>query len=166
VAADRMTVAPFHRHPGTAGFHCGTQQLDDYLRTLAGQQHRKGIARVFLAEDADSHDLVGYDSMSSYLVQAESLGQDGRRLPRLAPATLLGRLAVDVRWQGLGVGAELLTHALARALDASRQVASLAVIVDTIDARAASFYEAHGFRRFADEPGRLFLPMQAIDGEV
>lgn len=166
MAAGRLSVVPYHRHPRIAEFRCGTPQLDEYLKTLAGQQHRKGIARVFLAQAADNEALVGYYSLSSYFVTAESLGPDGRKLPRLVPATLLGRLAVDLRYQGLGIGAELLTHALSRALDASRQVASLAVVVDAIDERAASFYEAQGFRRFIDEPARLFLPMREIDGQV
>ena len=35
----------------------------------------------------------------------------------------------------------------------------MAVIVDAKDDPARGFYEHYGFRRFVDDPYRLFLPM-------
>ena len=53
-------------------------------------------------------------------------------------------------------------HALRRALTTSREVASLAVIVDAIDERARAFYEHFEFLAFPDQPRRLFLPMATV----
>ena len=84
-----------------------------------------------------------------------------RRL--VVPATLLGRLAIDRRFQGQGAGEYLLMDALHRSLQASRQGASLAVIVDAKDERAMAFYRYYEFIPFADQPTRLFLPMSVIE---
>jgi hypothetical protein len=46
------------------------------------------------------------------------------------PATLLGRLARSREFKGAGVGELLLMGALQRALDHSKNIASLAVVVD------------------------------------
>jgi ribosomal protein S18 acetylase RimI-like enzyme len=53
----------------------------------------------------------------------------------------------------------LLVNALTRAANASRGIGAMAVIVDAKDDPARGFYERYGFRRFADDPYRLFLPM-------
>ena len=52
---------------------------------------------------------------------------------------------------------------LRRALDASREVASVAVVVDAKDDDAISFYRRYGFISFADQARRLFLPMAVIE---
>jgi ribosomal protein S18 acetylase RimI-like enzyme len=44
--------------------------------------------------------------------------------------------------------------ALRRALEASREVASVAVVVDAKDENAASFYRRYGFISLADQPRR------------
>jgi len=88
-----------------------------------------------------------------------------KKLPKypVVPATLLGRLAVDVRLRGKGAGEHLLMDALRRALEAAREVASLAVVVDAKDDAAVSFYRHYDFISFADRPRRLFLPMAVIE---
>lgn len=63
----------------------------------------------------------------------------------IASATLLGRLAVDTKQRGKMVGTLLLLDALRRCLRS--EVASLAVIVDTKNNAAISFYEWHEFHR-------------------
>jgi len=56
--------------------------------------------------------------------------------------------------------------ALHRALVASREVASLAVIVDAKDDSAVAFYRRYEFIPFADQANRLFLPMGTIETAV
>jgi predicted GNAT family N-acyltransferase len=79
------------------------------------------------------------------------------------PATLIGRLARDLRAKGKGVGELLLMAALKQALDTSKRIASLAVVVDAKDNHAKDFYKKYGFVDLPDHPDRLFLPMKAIE---
>jgi predicted N-acetyltransferase YhbS len=80
----------------------------------------------------------------------------------MVSATLLGGLAVDVQFQGQGLGAVLLAKALRSAYDSSAQVGSSMVVVDALDERAAMFYAAHGFIQLP-ESKRLILPMKTIE---
>ena len=92
-----------------------------------------------------------------------------RSLPRypLIPAALVGRLAVDRRFQGRGLGKALVIDAALRS--AAAHPACFALIVDAIDDHAAEFYRRLGFREFMSKPLALFLPiatvLQAIDAE-
>jgi GNAT superfamily N-acetyltransferase len=61
-------------------------------------------------------------------------------------AALLGRLAVDRRHHGLGLGRALVADALRRSLAARRLVGARALLVHAIDEQAAAFYRSLGFR--------------------
>ena len=107
--------------------------------------------------------IAGYYTLSSTAVKlAELPAETTRRLPRypLVPATLLGRLAVDQRFQGRGYGRFLLADALFRAVRS--EIASFAVIVDAKDDAARRFYERESFLSFPDQPMKLFRPMADI----
>ena len=80
-----------------------------------------------------SNAVLGYYTLSALSVDIGAWPEDvARKLPKYpaVPATLLGRLAVDTRLRGKGMGEHLLMDALRRAFEASRDVASVAVIVD------------------------------------
>ena len=86
------------------------------------------------------------------------------RLPKYdkLPATLLGRLARSQQFRGTGLGEILLMGALARALEHSKHIASVAVVVDAKDDRVGEFYRSYGFIDLPEHPRRLFIPMQTI----
>jgi predicted GNAT family N-acyltransferase len=110
--------------------------------------------------------VLGYYTLSAFGVDIGTWpAAIARKLPkyRLLPTTLLGRLAVDRSHRGKGVGEHLLMNGLQRALDASREVASMAVVVDAKDDDASSFYRRYGFIPFVDQERRLFLPMAVIE---
>jgi predicted GNAT family N-acyltransferase len=76
--------------------------------------------------------------------------------------TLLGRLAVDTDYRGIGLGGHLLLDALQRALLHSGEIAAWAVIVDAKDAAAEQFYSRYGFMALPQTAHRLFLPMATV----
>jgi hypothetical protein len=78
-------------------FASGSEPLDRYFRTRAGQEARKNIAAPFVLVLADGS-VGGYYTLSATAVKLADLPADvARRLPKypLVPATLLGRLAVE-----------------------------------------------------------------------
>jgi predicted N-acetyltransferase YhbS len=104
--------------------------------------------------------------LSSYTVEIAELNEKfTKRLPRypLLPATLLGRLAVDNRYQGQGFGELMLIDALKQSLKATSLVASLAVVVEALDAEVVKFYQRFGFQQFKQHPMKLYLPMKSIE---
>ena len=157
----RFRIEPLSEEHNRSAFSCGNEALDRYLREQAGQDRRRRLSAVLVLVDSEDNLVAGYYSLAACQVDPKSLPpQLARRLPRRpVPATLIGRLAVDLRYRGLGLGRSLLADALLRAAIVSLEVASMAVIVDAKDDAARAFYEHHGFRRFADEPHRLYLPI-------
>ena len=76
--------------------------------------------------------------------------EDLKRLPRYPtlPAVRIGRLAVDQRYRGKGLGKALLADAAIKAMTAAP--ASYALIVDAKHETAVQFYQHHGFRPLID----------------
>lgn len=164
MSASRFVVESLGSRHDRSAFSSGVSALDHYFRAQAGQDSRRRLASVVVLLDAETGGIAGFYTLSALQIDTVSLPPDlAKRLPRRPlPATLLGRLAVDSRYQGQGLGGRMLFHALARAYDASALVAAIGVVVDAKDEGARAFYERYGFARFVDDEFRLFIPMQSI----
>jgi GNAT superfamily N-acetyltransferase len=143
-----------------ASFSCGVEPLDRYLRQQANQDMRNHVAAVYVQRTAGKPDILGYYTASSLSIEPTDLVPElVKRLPKypVLPATLIGRLAVDQRHRGKGLGALLLADALLRSLRSG--IASFAVIVDAKDEQAKQFYEHFGFCPIIGKEQRLYLLM-------
>jgi GNAT superfamily N-acetyltransferase len=157
-------IEPLRPDHDRSDFDCGEESLNRFLREFAGQHARKDMSRTYVAIPAGARTIVGYYCLSSGSISFETLPLDAaRRLPRHPiPTAHLGRLAVDRRHQGRGLGERLLVDALQRVLDAADRIGIHAVTVHALNDRARSFYLSYGFIPLADDPGHLFLPMATI----
>ncbi|HWA88610.1 MAG TPA: GNAT family N-acetyltransferase [Rhizomicrobium sp.] len=167
-AGDReFRVEALSRQHDRASFSCGAGSLDLYLKTQASQDMRRKANAVFVMVRADApRQIVGYFTLCAFAVSQGAVPEAAHKhIPRypLVSATLIGRLAVDSRYQSRGIGGALLANALRKASENASTVGSSMVVVDALDERAARFYEAYGFIRLADAM-RLILPMQTIAG--
>ena len=158
-------LEPLGRHHDRAGFRCGIESLDIYLKTQASQEMRRKANAVFVLSPKDSPSLIaGFFTLCAYGLAPGAIPEAARKhIPRypMVGATLLGRLAVATEFQGRGLGSVLLAKALEKAFENAAQVGSSMVVVDAIDERAAKFYAAHGFLQLPDSM-RLVLPMRTI----
>ncbi|QSJ16442.1 GNAT family N-acetyltransferase [Nostoc sp. UHCC 0702] len=163
VPAFAYTIELLNPEHNRVDFRCGTEALDRYLREQASQDLRRYVATPFVLYDVDANRIAGYYTLAATSIQVADLPEALRaRLPRypLVSATLLGRLAVDERYQGQGLGAFLLVDALRRSL--MSEIAAMAVVVDAKNEQARAFYEHHGFTLFPGQFQRLYLPMTLI----
>ncbi len=144
------------------GFRSGVEALDRWLIDHAVHAQDMRTAQTFVWHTGDSR-VVGYFSLAAHLVtRVEVPARIGRGSPASIPAVLLARLALGVERHGEGLGGELLWDALTRARAASDIAAARLVVVDAINARAATFYEHHGFSPVPDNPNRLVQKMSDI----
>jgi predicted N-acetyltransferase YhbS len=164
--------AEFHIEALAAGhdrksFSCGVLALDRYLQVQATQDIRRRIGNCFIACDGTGQIAAYYTFSAASLPLADLPPDEAKRVPRypLLPAGLIGRLAVDMRFQRQGLGGALVIDAARRANGAAPAI--FALVVDAKDEAAVSFYERLGFRRFLSRPLSLFLPigtaLKAID---
>lgn len=163
-------IEPFDKKKhDRAAFTCEHEVLVAYLKERASQEIKKHVAAVFILTP-DGRTIAGYYTLSQYAVDAGDLPEEvfkALSLPKYPqlPATLIGRLARSLGFKGQGVGELLLMDALKRALNHSRSIASVAVVVDAKDAVAKAFYEKHDFIELPEpeHQNRLFLPMKSVE---
>ena len=162
--SDTLAIVPLARRHDRAAFSSGVEALDTYLRTRAGQDVRRRVARVFVCCETGSDSILGYFTLSALSIDLSRLPEDkARRLPRHpVPCALIGRLAVSGQAQGQGIGRMLLADAVKRSMAVSENIAIYALVVDAKDARAKRFYEAFGFASLGGQPDRLFLPLTSL----
>ncbi len=145
-------------------FTCGIPALDDYLHRLAVQQSKKGLAAVRVLVDPEApQTILGFYTLSAAHIEVVQLSDKARqKLPRYpVPCFLMGRFAVASSHQSLGIGKVLMGCAVARCLEAKKQVAAYALLVDAKDESAKAFYVHYGFIPCRDDRRRLYLPLGA-----
>ncbi len=145
-------------------FSCGVKILDDYIQKYASQDNKRHVAMTYVLLDEEKNKIAGYYTLSSTSIEFLNLSDLAKKnLPPypLLPATLLGRLAIDIHYQHNNLGKHLLLDALKRALEVSQKIASFAVIVDAVDESAANFYKKYAFIPLINN--RLYLPMKVIE---
>ena len=149
------------RHDRVA-FASGVVELDDYLKRFAVQQSKKGISVVRVLVDTSTPKVIlGYYSLSAAEIDVTHLDElSQKKLPRYpVPCFRLGRLATHVDHRGRGLGRLLVGCAVERCLEARKQVAAYALVVDAKGAAAKVFYEHYGFTPCHDDPMTLYLPL-------
>lgn len=160
-----FAIAALARHHDRSGFNCGSEPLDRYIRKQASQDARRRVARVFVALPEGGAEVAGFYTLGAGSIERAALPLEAaKRLPyHPVPVALIGRLAVDRRWAGLGLGSALLADAFRRVIGASEALAVYAVVVDAKDERAQAFYEHFGFIRLPATERSLFYPVAAIE---
>lgn len=145
-------------------FDCGVPSLNTFLKVHAGQNARKDMSRTYVAIRRDAYLVDGYYTLANNSIDFAELPPElARRLPRYpVPTVLLGRLAVDVSLQGLGLGRMLLFDACQRIRELADEIGIHAVVVHALNDKAKDFYASHGFMELRGDPHHLFLPLAAI----
>lgn len=143
-------------------FDCGEPALNQYVRELATQHRRAGVAttHVLIEDGKPSHILGYYTLAAAHMSLVELKPEDQRKLPRHpVPVARLARLAVALTEQGQGLGESLLQDAVRRCLDLREELGIHALLVDALHAKAAAFYRRYGFRETTEHALTLYLPL-------
>ena len=167
-------MAAWHEEPiskkhGREVFDCGEEALNEFLRRHARRSHELGGAKTFLAiDDADNKTVLGFYSLSpASVVYARTPESVRRGLARHAvPGFRLGRLAVDKKFHGQGIGGQLLLSAGRRCLLASAEVGGVLLVIDAKNERVARGYANYGAVPLLDTPLTLVLPLATIEAAL
>lgn len=146
-------------------FSCGDPTLDEWLRRYAGQNRRGNTAATWVIADQNDA-VIAYASLSMTGVDLSAAPPPiAKQSPQPVPALLLGRLAVDHRHAGLGIGTALVAHVLATALEINAKAACKAVVVVALHEQARSWWERLGFHPF-DPSDPACLDLYLLMNEV
>lgn len=139
-------------------FSCGDPDYDNFLRKYAGQnQFERRISTTMVVVDDET--VLAYATFSVAEVSRDDLpAAAARGLPAYPlPAMRLGRLAVDERFQGIGLGTRLIGEVLGAALRLRASLGCVAVLVDALPDKQG-FYAALGFEEASVRLGRPRIP--------
>jgi predicted N-acetyltransferase YhbS len=141
-----------------ADFDCGVESLNEWLGKRAWKNQVLGVSRTFVV--CDSEIIIGYYCLSSAAIDRIALPKARQRnMPDPIPAALIGRLAVDLQYQGQKMGVSLLQDAICRIITASQSIGVAYILVHALDDGAKRFYEINGFVAIPERPLTLFLPV-------
>ena len=143
-------------------FECGEEPLDRFLKRFALANQKADSARTYVA--CRGLTVIAYYSLAAGAVEhADAPLRVGKGLARHPiPVMLLARLAVDLTWQGRGLGKALVKDALLRTAAAADIAGIRALLVHAKDDEARGWYEALEFEPSPTDPYHLFLLMKDL----
>ncbi len=139
-------------------FDSGEPVLDDWLRRRAMQNEASGASRTYVVRAGKK--VAGYYTLAvGAIAHSHAPGRIKRNMPYPVPVMILGRLAVDVRFQGRGIGAGLLRDAILRTVQAGELAGIRGILVHAISERAKGFYESYGFVSSPVDPMTVMITL-------
>ena len=145
----------------TDAFKCGETSLDEWLKRRAILNQASGASRTFVVVD-DNHTVIGYYALAAGAVHHQDATRSIRQnMPDPLPAMVLARLAVDLRTQGMQLGAGLLRDAVERSLAVAQNAGVRALLVHALHDRAKQFYLYFGFQASPVHPLTLMLRLKS-----
>lgn len=146
-------------------FDCGVAVLDDWLKRRALKNERAGASRTYALCDGD--EVIGYYCLATGAVDHDEAPSALRRnMPDPIPVVVLGRLAVDRRFQSRGLGRALLRDAILRATQVAELAGAVALLVHALSDDARRFYQSCGFVGLPSQPMTLCLMMRTAHQAV
>ena len=140
----------------TADFTSGEVSLDDWLKRHPLANEQAGGSRTYIV--CAGRRVIGYYALATGgVAQVAAPGRVRRNMPDPVPVMVLGRLAVDRRYQGRALGMGLLRDAILRTLQAAEVGRIRAILVHAISEEAERFYERHGFVGSPIDPMMLMI---------
>lgn len=140
-------------------FKCAEGDLNDFLLDEAKDYETELLAKTYLVVNEENGDLIAYFSLLNDTVRLEETEKStanriNRKIPNSKrrkhyPALKIGRLAVDTRYAGMGIGEEIL-KTICRLFRRGNRTGCCFLTVDAL-ASATGFYEAKGNFRFFTE---------------
>src|SRR3990167_7799467 len=142
---------------GLEQFDCGKPALTDWLQRHARQAQGSGSARTFVC--CDDGVVAGYYSLTEGQIDTLEAPERVRRGMGQYPIPLiiLARLAVDLDFQGRGLGFSLLQDAIYRAIAVAEHAGIREMLTHPIDAEAEAFYRRFGFESSPGNDRQLIL---------
>lgn len=128
------------------GFSCGIDPIDVWVFKHALSARRLGTAVVYATYDQDGK-LAGFYTLSSQSIfRGDAKGWISRNAPDQIPVILLGMMGIDKKYQGLGLGRQLMIDLAHRCHHVADEIGARAIVVDPIDENVRAFYSHFGFR--------------------
>jgi ribosomal protein S18 acetylase RimI-like enzyme len=149
---------------GFGQFDCGHPVINRFVRGSLRKQVRQGLSVAWAIveetrEQGTSERFVGFYTIASHAVPLSLLGQLAvGSLPRVIPCMRLIMLGVDHRHARLGLGRQLVNHALDLMQAEAQHIGCYGLYLDA-DPGAVGFYRDLGFHLLEGDRSPSTAPM-------
>jgi GNAT superfamily N-acetyltransferase len=141
-------------------FQCGEPELDDWLKRRALHNEESGASRTYVV--CVGRQVVGYYALAAgAAAHGDVPGSVRRNMPNPIPVMVIGRLAIDLKFQGRGIGSALLKDAVLRTVQAAEIAGIRAILVHSLNEGAKRFCEKLGFMASPTNPMTLMITVRA-----
>ncbi len=162
-AGEISSPEPLKAEHNTWAFDCGKAPLNEFLKLHALDKQRAMLSRTYAVTSGAR--VVGYYTLAhASVLQADAPKKLGRGMPSSIPVLLMARFAVDLGFQGRGLGRSLFTDAIRRTW-AVMQAGAAPVrffVVDAKDEEANTFYERFDMIAAPQNAMRLYLSYKTL----
>jgi GNAT superfamily N-acetyltransferase len=142
-------------------FNSGESSLDTWLKRRSRANQASGASRTYVA--CEGARVIGYYALASGAIAVDAAaGKFRRNMPDPIPVVVLARLAVDLGYQGRGIGRALFRDCVRRVLYAADVIGIRGVVVQAISEDARKFYTALGFNPSPRESMLLMVTLSDI----
>lgn len=158
-----VVLTPSH---DTSTFDCGKAPLNEFLCKHALDKQNAMLSRTYVVM-ADAR-VAGYYTLThSVTLQVDAPKKLARGMPSSIPVMLMARFAVDLNFQGQGLGRSLFTDALRRTWAVMEAGAAPVrfFVVDAKDDEARAFYERFDMIAAPSNAMRLYLSYKTLKAE-
>lgn len=165
--SDFLRPRPITPEDDCSGFSCGEPSLDNWIQLRAIRNEKAGASRTFISIERDSGALAGYYCLSaSSLAREDATSALRANMPDPIPVILIGRLAVDAKFTGQGLGFSLLKDALSKGIEASHTVGARAFVVHALSDSAESFYRKFDFVLVPESARIMYLRVRDAEATI
>lgn len=140
------------------GFDCSKRALNEWLLRRGLGNQFAGTSRTWVVVEVETWRVVGfYASSTASVLRSSAPKRFGRNQPEELPAVLLGRMGVDIKHQGRGLGAALLKHFMLKAIEVAAAVGVRLLLIHAKDEEARTFYQHYGFVESPVDPLTMMM---------
>ena len=154
-----------------ASFDCSETELNVFIQTQAAKHMKVGISKTMILPASVPLSNGKYPICAFYTIAPSSIKRNTlpktlmKKIPHYpVPIFLLAQMAVNLEYQGKGLGKITLIKALEYLWKINSKMRAYAIIVDCLNENAEQFYSKYGFKAlYCDsEKIRMFLPMKVV----
>ncbi len=152
-------------------FNCASDDLTDFLKNdaLTQQKNKLNLTKVVMCDDA----IVGYVSLLTDTILLKDIRDEEIKMEiknqlsisskkRKLPAIKIGRLAVDEKYSGKGLGSEILMSILFNVQKMAENNVGLRFVTVEGYARAYNFYVNHNFNNLKKDDNKIKKELDII----
>lgn len=128
-------------HPARKSFSCSNNEFTVYFQNLISKDVSRFLCAAYVVYDDKREDIIGYFTLSQHAIKNDRLDIRNKGTYETIPATLLGRFAVDKKYEGQKYGTRMMQKVFEKHVSIAKQIGAVLLIIEPLE-EAMKFYKS------------------------